>query len=427
MDQYRNGSLGFGAGVTIGTEEDDGYTIAAKVLLVLVFPGPIVMIEGAANLLKERAELSEDPLFQVLAVLDNRAGSITLGLDVKYKFDDSGAMIDLHGSAETFFSYADPTQWLIYVGEKAPRTKRIRATLFQLFEANAYFMLDPRQLAMGAWVGFDKHWNFGPVGVDLEAWLEGDALLSFKPPQFHGELSIHGKFAVKAFGVGASLLLDSSLTADVDHPYHIVGDFHVAIDLPWPLPDFKADLHQEWGPRPTPAPLAVPLKEIAVEHFKVTTSWPLPAGGPLRAPDYDRGDGFLAEPPPADPDLTAAPPAQAPVVPLDARPHITFGRAVNDDALVGVNPQPPTPEYEQIGDPTRNDNPLSARYGVTEVAIDKWDPASSTWIGVARKAADPNPAGVAELYGSWALTPAMPGGAGANPGQTKLWLWSNTP
>lgn len=423
----RNGSLGFGAGVTIGTEADDGYTFAAKVLLVIVFPGPIIMLDGAANLLTERAELSEDPLFHLLAVLDNRAGSVTLGLDAKYKYDDTGSVIDVHGSAETFFSYADPTQWFIYVGEKDPTAKRIRANLFGLFEANAYFMLDPRQLAMGAWVGLDKHWNFGPVGVDLEAWLEGDALLSFKPPQFHGGLSVHGKIAVHAFGVGASMILDSSLTADVAHPFDIVGKFHAALDLPWPLPDFSADVSVEWGPQPTPPPLPVPLKDIAVEHFKVTTSWPLAAGGPLRVPNYDRGDGFLSDPPPAGPDLTAAPPVNAPVVPLDARPHVTFGRAVNDDALVGVNPQPPTPEYEQIGDPTRNDNLLSARYGVTEVAIDRWDLASAAWVAVARKAADANPAGVPELYGSWALTPAMPSGAGANPAQTKLWLWSNTP
>ncbi|HXD67690.1 MAG TPA: hypothetical protein VNV17_23895, partial [Solirubrobacteraceae bacterium] len=169
----RDGSLGFGAGVTIGTEADDGYTFAAKVLLVIVFPGPIIMLDGAANLLTERAELSEDPLFHLLAVLDNRVGSVTLGLDAKYKYDDTGSVIDVHGSAETFFSYADPTQWFIYVGEKDPTAKRIRANLFGLFEANAYFMLDPRQLAMGAWVGLDKHWNFGPVSVDLEAWLEG--------------------------------------------------------------------------------------------------------------------------------------------------------------------------------------------------------------------------------------------------------------
>jgi hypothetical protein len=423
----RDGSLGFGAGVTIGTEADDGYTFAAKVLLVIVFPGPIIMLDGAANLLTERAELSEDPLFHLLAVLDNRAGSVTLGLDAKYKYDDTGSVIDVHGSAETFFSYADPTQWFIYVGEKDPTAKRIRANLFGIFEANAYFMLDPRQLAMGAWVGLDKHWNFGPAGIDLEAWLEGDALLNFKPPHFHGELSVHGKIAVHAFGVGASMILDSSLTAEVDHPFDIVGKFHAALDLPWPLPSFSADVSVEWGPQPTPPPLPVPLKEIAIEHFKVTTSWPLAAGGPLRSPNYDRGDGFLSDPPPAGPDLTAAPPATAPVVPLDARPHITFGRAVNDDALVGVNPQPPTPGYEQIGDPTRNDNPLSARYGVTEVSIDRWDTASATWVPVARKAADANAAGVPELYGSWALTPAMPSGTGANPAQTKLWLWSNTP
>ena len=42
---------------------------------------------------------------------------------------------------------------------------------------------------------------------------------------------------------------------------------------------------------------------------------------------------------------------QAPVVPLDSRPHVTFARNINDDALVGVNAQPVIPEFERIGNP----------------------------------------------------------------------------
>jgi hypothetical protein len=423
----REGSLGFGAGVTIGTVADNGFTFAGKVLLVIVFPGPIVMIDGAANLLQERAKLNDDPLFHVLAVLDNRAGTITLGLDAKYKYAKSGELIDLHGSAEAFFSDADASIWHIYLGERDPETKRIRASLFKLFDVEAYLMADDsRTLALGARIGLAKHWQFGPLALDLQAWIEGNALVSYKPAHFHGDLTLHGNAQLKAFGVGASLTVDSQFTADDFNPFYLVGHIHADLKLPWPLPSFSADATIEWPPDPTPPQLPVPLKEIAVEHFKVKTSWPLVKGSDLLAPNYDDGEGFLGPPQPGPADLTAGPPAGAPVVPPDARPHLTFTRAVNDDALVGVNAQPRTPEWEQIGDPSRTDNPLLARYGLAEVAVDKWDMGTSTWETMARKGSTANPSGVPELFGSWAPVPSMPGGTGANPGQVKLWLWSKS-
>ena len=87
------GSKAFGAGVTIGTYADNGYIFSGRVLLAIVFPGPIILIEGVANLLKDRSKLTstDDPLFRALAVLDNRAGSLLIGLDVKYKYNQTRA------------------------------------------------------------------------------------------------------------------------------------------------------------------------------------------------------------------------------------------------------------------------------------------------------------------------------------------------
>ena len=215
-------------------------------------------------------------------------------------------------------------------------------------------MLDARQLAMGAWIGYDKKWRFGPLRVTLEAWLEGNAILSWKPSHFYGDLWVHGKVELSVFGFGLSLSVDARLAVDVFDPFHVVGEFRVGINLPWPLPDFRVDVRLEWGPQLRNPPIPVPLKEIAIEHFKVTTSWPLPRANLLLLPNYDsNGDGFLDRPAPT-PDESAAPPSSdIPVVPMDCRPHITFGRAVNDDGLVGVNPQMPNPEWERIGDPQK--------------------------------------------------------------------------
>jgi hypothetical protein len=74
----KRSSLALGGGITLGTLPDNGFTVSAKVLLVIVFPGPIILIEGKANLLKERAKLDSEPIFRALAVLDEREGRVEL-------------------------------------------------------------------------------------------------------------------------------------------------------------------------------------------------------------------------------------------------------------------------------------------------------------------------------------------------------------
>src|SRR5207248_5655545 len=43
-----DGSVALGAGLTVGTVADNGFTFNGRAVLVLVFPGPILMIEGRA-------------------------------------------------------------------------------------------------------------------------------------------------------------------------------------------------------------------------------------------------------------------------------------------------------------------------------------------------------------------------------------------
>jgi hypothetical protein len=444
LRKWRNevGSTALGAGVTIGTVADNGFTVSGRLLLAIVFPGPIVMLEGKANILAERSSLSDDPLLRALAVIDGRAGTFQVGLDAHYEFAVSGEVIDLGASADALFDFDDPMAWHLYLGMRDPRERRIRAEIFfHIFEASAYLMLDARQLATGAFVGYHRSWDFGPIHAGLEAWIEGHALVSFKPVHFHGELWLHGSASLSVFGFGFDIGADARVGADVFDPFAIKIELSAHLGLPWPLPDFDVDLTLEWGPEKTPPPLPLPLKEVAVEHFKVTASWPLPrrSAPALLAPSYDPdGDGFLGAPfPPLAAASAAPPPANAPVVPLDARPHVTFARTVHDDALIGVNAQPPLPHaqpdpgWEWIGDPAKNEGPVRMRTGLREMALQRWAPASATWVTVARKGPGANPPGVPALFGSWAPVPQLPGGATtggspAPPGNTKLWLWSRS-
>jgi hypothetical protein len=434
-------SITFGAGVTLGTIADNGHTFSGRMLLAIVFPGPILILQGAANLLQERASLDKEANFQALAVLDGRAGTLQLGLDAKYRFDkDNGNLIDISGSADGFFDFNNPSAWHLNVGLDDPRDRRLHARLFQLFDSYAYVMLNSQQLAMGAWVGFQQNWTFGPLNVGLEAWIDGNARVSWKPAHFYGDLALEGSARLSVFGLNVAITVHAQIAADVFDPLHITGDFSVAIDLPFPADKIGADVNLEWGPLPSRPPFPLPLKEVAIEHFKASTSWPLPRAGAKRMlfPNYDH-DGFWKNAKDSnDPnyhpgDELEAPPdlETLPIVPLDSRPHLTFARNINDDALVGVNAMPVNPEFERIGDPATNAGPATIRYGLEEVVLDKWatDPADSKdkWMPVARKGMDANKNDLPTLFGSWAPVPLMPGGSGRNVGQVKLWLWSKTP
>jgi hypothetical protein len=403
-----------GAGITLGTVGDNGYTFSGKMLLAIVLSGPIIFIEGKANILRKRSYLDEEPIFRALVVLDGRAGTFLIGLDAQYKFGSGGELLEIGGSAEVLFSFTDPSLWHIYLGMKEPPEKRIRARIFKLFEANSYWMLDINQLAFGSRVGYGNSWKFGSVRITLEAWMETNVAISWNPPHFHGDLWLHGKAALKIWWFGFGLGLDGRLAGDIFDPFHILASLSVEIDLPWPLPDFSIGLTLEWGPEKDRPPLPVPLKEIAIAHPKVTTAWPLPRGQ-LLLPNYEQGgQGLLQDPIPTQWDVDSLPDRiLIPIVPLDCRPQITFTRAVNDDAKVGINPQPQL-QWEQIGDPAKNppQGPARLRYALKALSLDKWNPVSNQWNVDSTK-----------LYGAWAPVP----GAGNTVAQTKLLLWSKTP
>ena len=227
----------FGAGLTFGTLSDNGYTISARALFVGVFPGPILMIQGAANLLKDRSKLGDDPLFRTLAVYDGKAGSLLVGLDVNYKYDQAaGKLIKLSAGTEAYYEFGNPMAWRINLGLKTPREQRIQARIFNMFDANAYLMLNARQVAMGCWVGYDQKWQFGPLKVALSAWMESNVVVSFKPIQFYGDMALHGGVELSAFGFGFSLTVDARVEAEAFHPKHLLAELDVSANLPAPCP-----------------------------------------------------------------------------------------------------------------------------------------------------------------------------------------------
>ncbi|HTG35306.1 MAG TPA: hypothetical protein VLB76_20490 [Thermoanaerobaculia bacterium] len=420
------GSFAVGLGITLGTLPDSGYSFNGKFLLAIVIPGPVLLLQGAAQFLKKRVGAQDEAKFRALAVLDGRAGNLLIGLDAEYKKGTGGELIDISGSMEAFYSFNDPMAWHLWLGKRDPRSQRIRALFAKLVEADAYFMLDAHQLALGVWYGFNNGWNFGPLSVRLEAWVDGNALVSFKPSQFHGDLWLHGLVDLKAFGFGFGLVLDAKITADLFKPYHLRGEFSVGVKLPWPFKKKKlaARIVLEWGPRPEAPPLPLPVATIGIEHLKSSAKWSLPRGTFL-LPSYDDGEGFLTAP------GTGTEPSEAavPQVPVDSRIAVTFGRSVHDGAKVGSNLQAIYPDYETIGDPgSPNGSVLKVRYVLDTVTL-----ARKVGNGWQTVAASPAGAGSGPppppLWGQWSVVPQLPDQGGPSPrqGQTKLLLGAKTP
>ena len=413
----KRGTLAVGAGVTVGTAVDNGYAFSCRALLLVVIPGPIIILAGRAQILSERAELTakDDPPLKALVVLDGRAGTFLFNIEATYRLPkSSGAVIDAYAAAEGYFAGAD--DWHFYLGEKDPREKRMRAYVIKLLEANAYFMLDPTKVQMGAYIGYTWGFFFGPVEAGLKAWIEGGAMISWKPSQFAGFLWLHGSLHLRVFGFGFSLSANAKIEVQTPRPYYVLIGLSVELDLPWFLPDIEIEIELKWEEDVQP-PVALPLKEIAVGHLKVTDTWamdklkPPPIKVlPNKLPVYDtNNEGFWdGKKLTVDAKEDEYARKKSPVVPMDARPVLTFARPMND--LVGLGGAPKSPDSDTVGK-------KDFRYELISIKLEKWPKVGGTkWQTVALRAFAQKSIG--ELFGQWQATGAK------GPVATKLSLWS---
>ena len=453
------GSLAIGGGITLGTIADNGYLISAKALLVVVIPGPIIIIEGKANILKPRSSLTEEGVLKALAVIDNRAGQFLINIEAMYKYDEEeGRVLDIHGGAEVFFDYHNTNNWHLYLGEKDPREKRIRAEIISLFGAEVYFMLEPTRLAWGFWLGFDERWEFGPVRIVAAAWAEGGIDASWKPEHFWGKLWLHGELGIKIFFIEFGLYLDAGIEGNTPTPYYVLMALKVGIKFLWW--DFEIGIDLKWE-RPKEPPWPLPLKEAAIGHEIVQENILLPrnlsesekdAGKEaLLLPNYDRDkDDFIDNPDELCGEPITPEDREIPVVPLDARPFLTFGKPMWDTAgdpkldaggipkldangnpvytSAGDNAYPLDPEWQKLGHEGEDETLKDYEYKFELIDLLLQKKVDGDWKSCAHTGQespedlDPDTP-FPPIYGTWQ---AVEGGEG-NPIQTKLQLWTKTP
>jgi hypothetical protein len=416
----RDDAAAFGLGVLLGTTSDDGYAINSKVALTVALPGPLVMLTGTGNILRERPGLTEgpDPLFDAIAVYDGTKETFLLNLGIYYKFPGGGQVIDLAASAEAYFNLNDPGDWHLWLGQKTPESRRIQAKILKFFSASAYWMLDPAQLAFGARAGYSSSpkWKFGPLKVRLGAHLGVDAVVSWRPFHVWGSADLGGEAELSAFGFGVGVGVHAVLEVTTPSPYMVDGDFEVKLKLPWPLPDPKAHVHLHWEEAAEKEPLDQLVTAVSVESSKALTSVAADVDrATTMAAGTTRPIGFFCEPWESLPagtldDLPAPSCTGRPMVPVDWVPVIAFGRDTNE-SLTG--PDQPTlvgnsGSYADVIDDT------TFAYHLRSLKV--WSApkhgTTVTFNGV-----------LEDVYGAW---PALLGGP-LQPAALYVKLWSKNP
>jgi hypothetical protein len=370
------GSQAFGAGVLIGTVSDTGYAVAVKGLLVLIVPGPVLMLDVRANLLKNMSEIAApqaQATFNSLVVFDGRAGTLELGIEMHYLYPEKGELVDVSGITEAFYSFSDPRAWYLHLGRRE-REQRIRAHLLSLFEANFYLMLDANGIELGGFIGWDARYAIGPVALTVQAWIEGFAYVSWRPKQLKGQLSLQGAVGLSVFGIGLSLSVSAMVAAQSPQPFTIDALLEVRVDLPWPIPDLEGRVPFHWED-PGPPRVTAPLQAAGIEHLGTKASWPF---------------------------------EQTPTVPLDGRISLGFERPVEDAVKAAPNAEAPV-------DLTVGDRRLRSR--LTGLQLEVFDPAQKVFVPYANPTGQPR-----RLYGMW-----QPQAGDPESGNRRLMLNVRTP
>jgi len=350
------GEHAFGAGLMLATAFDDGRTVDVNALVVVLTPGPVVMIEGFANVLAGRPnDLTEEGAFHALAVIDGRAGTFQLNIDASYNLKK---IIELGGAFEAFFDFNDSSNWHVYIGQETPEEKRIRAEILALFGAQSYLMIEPTGIITGAKAGWDLRKKFGPIKIYLVAILEYHAEIFWEPAQLEGRLNVEGELGIEVFGIGLALILQMLLEGKAPDPYWVHGLAKIKIKLPWPLPDPTLKLEFTWESGHIPEAVAF-LKETNFVHHKLADgSWATTIERLLEdGSAEDMAAVFDKEDSPAPSDAATGDLDSLRLVPVDARPLLSLGRPWDWLMNAGVD------EVEQ----------WTFKYGVMRIQLERRD------------------------------------------------------
>jgi hypothetical protein len=338
-----------GFGTTIGTSGDKGHKFSAKLIFAYSNPGPIAFLAGHGNIVTaiEALQHPEQSLLSLLIIYDGRGNTFEATAQVKYQkpragtpearapdgTDLAGYQVDCYGLLDLFFNLSKTSNWHVYLGER-PKDKRIRSELLRFLRVDAYLMIDPSMSEFGASVGWDLRKKWGPLRVELAAWIEGVLGYIYEPNQVFGILRVGGHAHLSAFGFGAGISVGADLAGGGKSPWFYHVELTFRLETPWYLPDIT--VRKEFGDRKD----YLPPTPLALRSMAITNDQPVSDIETKLYPDLDPdGDRLYIDPVDLNYDEAEAV-MRSPLVPLDGKPAIGFGHPFNELTGLVDNPAP---------------------------------------------------------------------------------------
>lgn len=222
-----NTLISLGAGATLGTSADEGYTFSLKAMALFSIPS-LFMIDGKANILSKRLGLNDTkdpPFFAFVAVGDN---SLELGFGADYKLPASGNILAIYAEVQAGFFFKNQKPWYINIGTNI---NPVTARIITLLTIKSYVMLSARGMEAGARGEFNFNRNYRVIKVKAHAFIEIGGRISFERPQMGAYLMAGVQAEVKALFVTIGLEVGILFGVEAPKPFLIYGKFYFKIKV----------------------------------------------------------------------------------------------------------------------------------------------------------------------------------------------------
>jgi hypothetical protein len=266
------GAWAFGAGATLGTVFDDGFSLNLSGTLLLLLPGPRFVLAAHAEVLSPRSEPGEVRGVLATVTLDLENDLITAGFDRTVSL---AGLLELRVPAEAFFDLRNATNFYLRFGQWAPESKRITLRIFGLFEAWGYLQLEGRGLhngaldldgiVVGAGARIEITWGVKRV-LYLEAFAEAHAGIQLAPLYFEGLIRVGGTLHAGPFSIGADGELHAKVRVLAPRFLVLEGKVCGSIDLWFTTLTKCARFELGDGDRPTPRPDNPFTEAVAIDR-----------------------------------------------------------------------------------------------------------------------------------------------------------------